>query len=96
MEIAKKPINLEMLFPIGEVRATIAVSRALQKGEVIDLVKKHAKGDWGETPDTVRCQNEVSLQRKVPHPIISRHRLKSSFVEILTNPERTETVLRMR
>ena len=48
-------------FPTGEVRATTAALANISMEKLIHLVNRHIRGDWGDTCEEDREQNDISV-----------------------------------
>jgi hypothetical protein len=51
------------LFPLGQIVITPAAREALNDGEILAALRRHANGDWGDLSVADIQENELSLQQ---------------------------------
>jgi hypothetical protein len=49
-------------FPLGQVVITANAAQHLDRIAVLEALRRHAAGDWGELPPEDACENELSLK----------------------------------
>lgn len=80
-------------FQLGQVLATMAVLEFCRLGvDLGPLLDRHVSGDWGDADEKTKKANDEALANggalnSVYHPNGRR-------VRVVTNPERTQTVVR--
>jgi hypothetical protein len=82
------------MFDLGKVVATPAALESLERAKQtpVDLLKRHAKGDWGIVDAFDREQNEVAL--KQGDRILSAYFLKTGEkLWIITEADRSSTCI---
>jgi hypothetical protein len=82
-------------FPLGHLVATPGALSALAEASVepLELLRRHASGDWGEIPACDAKENERSL--KHGRRVLSSYPLKEGGrkVWVITEADRTSTCL---
>ncbi len=49
-------------FELGQIVATTHALEVLDPGDMVNGLRRHAKGDWGEVCEEDRAENELSLK----------------------------------
>ena len=62
MMIARRDEQDEVQVPLGQVVATANANAALPQQEVMDALRRHATGDWGDVDDEDRAANDRALR----------------------------------
>ena len=82
----------EPLFPLGRVVATQGViALDLPLDTIVDLLRRHQMGDWGEIGDEDRRENELSIQQGFR--IMSVYSVNDTKVWIITEADRSSTTI---
>ena len=83
---------MTFLFELGRLLITPAAQDALDPGDVVDSIQRHAIGDWGDLDDEDRHENEASLREGF--------RLMSAYTDrqgvqfwIITEADRSSTTV---
>lgn len=81
-------------FGLGEVRITRKAKESLARSDVLQALRRHQSGDWGESSrGDWECNDEALSQRK---PLVSFYRSegRTPFL-IVTEANRSETVIHL-
>jgi hypothetical protein len=81
-------------FPLGQIVATPGALAALEEaGQTpLDVLRRHAAGDWGELDEDDRQENEFSLRRGFR--LLSAYTLNNGTrLWIITEADRSATTL---
>ena len=84
----------EVLFPLGQVVATLGALRALAEAgqEPVDFLDRHTCGNWGVVPEEDWALNDEALRRGLR--LLSSYRLASGErLWIITEADRSATTL---
>lgn len=82
------------LFDLGQVVGTPGALLALEDAEQhpVELLTRHAIGDWGELPDEDKKENELSVEKGFR--IFSAYKLQSGVkVWVITEWDRSVTTI---
>ena len=55
-------LDLGPKFPLGQVVITANAARTLAQEDVVNAIRRHARGDWGELDEQDRQQNQAALK----------------------------------
>jgi len=80
------------LFDLGQVAGTPGALQAMQEAEQdpLELLVRHATGDWGDLPDEDLAENELSVERGLR--VFSSYKLKTGAkVWVITEWDRSVT-----
>src|SRR5688572_14589992 len=58
---ARDPLVRELKFPMGNLYVTPGVHQGIPPSEVLQALRRHARGDWGELDADDRRANDISL-----------------------------------
>ena len=50
-----------MTFPLGQIVATPGALEALSQPSILNALRRHSEGDWGDLTEEDRKENELSL-----------------------------------
>lgn len=83
----------DLLFGLGEVVATPGALELLKNNHrtIIDLLLRHASGDWGELDEHDRQENEFSLKKGLR--ILSVYQVNGKKMWVITEADRSSTCL---
>lgn len=81
------------LFELGRVVGTPAALAALEEAgvEPLELLRRHASGDWGVVPKEDARENELSVERG--YRVISSYSVGEEKVWIITEADRSVTTI---
>lgn len=85
------------LFPLGRVVATPGALETLEEtgADALDLLRRHARGDWGEVPPEDARENRLSVEHGLR--VLSSYSVGSGAgaarVWIITEADRSSTCL---
>ena len=82
------------LFELGQPVATPGALAALEKSgqSPMDFLSRHVTGDWGDTPEEDRRENQFSLEKGFR--LMSSYRTKANdMVWVVTESSRSHTTL---
>jgi len=57
------PSTNTLTFPLGRLVMTANAARSLTRREMLDGLRRHATGDWGDLPADDARQNDAALRR---------------------------------
>jgi hypothetical protein len=79
--------------PLGRVVATPGALKLLKEagGHPLDLLARHATGDWGELCAFDRRQNEIALREGLR--VLSSYEVPAGRVWIITEADRSVTAI---
>jgi hypothetical protein len=79
--------------PLGRVVATPGVLKLPREagGHPLDLLARHATGDWGNLCAFDRCQNEIALRAGLR--VLSSYEVPAGRVWIITEADRSITTI---
>ena len=92
----KGTAGVKMKFPLGRIVWTrgvnnrIAVDTPFAKF-VMESLKRHSNGDWGELPDEDKRENDFSLDKQLR--LFSAYRQNDWKIWIITEADRTVTTI---
>jgi len=79
-------------FPTGEIIITQDATLKLPHEDVMDALRRHARGDWGEMDKEGREENEAALQKGMP--LASIHQATNGIrFYIITEGDRSVTTV---
>ena len=81
------------LFPLGRLVITRGALDALEQGDVIRAIGRHARGDWGELGVHDREVNEVALQYGYRLVSIYKSEAKETRFYVITEEGRSVTTV---
>lgn len=82
------------LFPLGQIVATRGALRAFAANgsNGLELLARHARGDWGELSEADRLENVFSVSRRLR--LLSAYRLPDGTrLWIITEADRSATTI---
>lgn len=82
---------IEPRFPLGKVLATTVASSALGQEGLLEILRRHHCGDWGDLGGEDKRANEEAL--KVGERLLSRYDLEVGSFYILTEADRSITTV---
>jgi hypothetical protein len=80
-----------LLFPLGQVVATRSVLEAIPNDAVVNALRRHARGDWGEVCEEDRGLNDEALKEGAR--LLSVYKAGESKFWIITEADRTATTV---
>lgn len=86
----RNPFGRKVSFPLGQLVATPGALKALDDAELLSMVSRHARGDWGELSDADWNENELAL--KEGFRLLSAYTAKSGArIWVITEADRSAT-----
>ena len=79
------------MFKLGRIVGTLSAIAALTDKEVTDILKRHAKGDWGEVSE--ECKKENNFAAKNDYLICSVYTIRRMEVNVITEADRRVTTI---
>lgn len=77
-------------FELGQVVMTRGVSALVEDGlNIMSLIRRHAKGDWGDVPDDDRERNEHAVEDE--ERVMSAYETDRGRVWVITERDRSYT-----
>jgi hypothetical protein len=61
-ERERDPLVREVLFPLGRTLTTPGALEAVPQSEMLQAMRRHARGDWGDLCDEDREANDLALK----------------------------------
>jgi hypothetical protein len=58
----RDPLVREVLFPLGRTLTTPGALEAVPPSEMLQAMRRHARGDWGDLCDEDRQANDLALK----------------------------------
>jgi hypothetical protein len=92
-EMPAVKLSVTPIFPLGQLLATPGAFRNA-KGSNIDLVsllERHAKGDWGDLDEADKQENELSVQKGFR--ILSAYGKGDNKLWVITEADRSVTTI---
>ena len=80
----------EQKFPLGSTVMTRNANDQLHSEDVLDCLRRHAAGDWGDLDEHDEAENELSLQQGFRLLSVYRDRNDTKFW-IITEADRSST-----
>ncbi len=82
-----------MLFPLGNLLATPTVLRHLESARIdpVDLVRRHASGDFGDLCVEDRAANSHAIE--VGHRVLSAYVIRGEKIYVITEADRSCTTV---
>ncbi|KAE9541348.1 type I restriction endonuclease subunit M [Ursidibacter maritimus] len=78
---------------LGQVNATSTVFSILGKDNVLNLLRRHMRKDWGDIDELDWYQNEQALL--MGERVISSYRIENETVFVITGSDRSYTTIMM-
>ena len=78
-----------MLFPLGQVVATPGALKRFTGDELLDCLRRHVRGDWGDLDPNDLQENTEALVRE--RRIFSAYVLSTGKLWIITEADRSAT-----
>lgn len=86
----RDPLVRAVKFPLGQLCMTPGVQESIPPSEVLQALRRHANGDWGDICDDDRRENELSLKNGFRLVSIYHTKAGSKFY-IITEADRSTT-----
>ena len=78
-------------FPLGRIVATPSIIEMLSNTEILNMVRRHSIGDWGDLSQEDKKANDEALL--YDNRILSSFKNKAGKVWIITEADRSATTL---
>ena len=85
-------IQIEPKFDLGQTVITPHARDTLVPADVVDALRRHAVGDWGDVDEADRAENEFSLTRRL-RLFSVYHDSKGTKFWIITEADRSATTV---
>jgi len=79
------------MFKLGRIVGTLAALAALTDNEVTGILKRHAKGDWGEVSEGGKKENNFAARNG--YLICSVYTIRGMKVNVITEADRRATTI---
>ncbi len=88
----RDPLVRAVLFPLGQTLTTPGALDAVPPSEMLQALRRHARGDWGDLCDEDRQANDLALKNGAR--LLSAYRTKSGTkFWIITEWDRSATTV---
>lgn len=84
------------LFPLGEVIGTpgiLELMSRLEPGTISELLRRHARGDWGDMGPVDRRANDLAVEIDCGRQVVSSYRAGGLTVWVITEADRSRTTI---
>lgn len=88
----RDPLVRPGLFPLGQMLMTPGVQAQVPPSEMMQALRRHARGDWGDLDDEDRAANEVALQHGA-RLLSAYHTKAGAKFWIITEADRSATTV---
>jgi len=78
-------------FPLGRIVATPSIIEMLSNTEILNMIRRHSIGDWGELSQKDKKANDEALL--YGNRILSSYKTKTGKVWIITESDRSATTI---
>lgn len=88
----RDPLVRDVLFPLGQTVTTRGVLESIPPSEMLQALRQHARGDWGDLDPEDRESNDLALKNGA-RPLSAYHAKNGTKFWIITEWDRSVTTV---